>query len=364
VRILHVTDHYPPVTGGIESHVATLAAQQATVGHDVGVLTSTPDRRPGPLDSTGPVRVTRARSLLDGLRTDVSDIDLVHAHLSVVAPFSAPVVASFARRGVPTLVTVHSLWDGMGPVPTLAASLAGLRRAPVEWSAVSRTAASQVARRLPGRPLVHVLPNAVEVAPRARTRAGGSTVRLVSTMRLAGRKRPLELIGMFDRVRRDSPVPVSLTIVGDGPLRPKVEHLVRRRRLGAHVRLLGMVEPARVRRTLAGSDVYLAPAILESFGLAALEARSVGLPVVGRAETGLVEFVRDGVEGLLCRDDDHMVSAVGRLLSTPGLRHRISEHNRTVPSGLTWARALDCHADVYARAMAARAGWRREAVAP
>ena len=44
MRILHVTDHYPPVLGGIETHVATLAARQAARGDEVIVLTSTPPR--------------------------------------------------------------------------------------------------------------------------------------------------------------------------------------------------------------------------------------------------------------------------------------------------------------------------------
>ncbi|NUS52434.1 MAG: glycosyltransferase family 1 protein, partial [Nocardioidaceae bacterium] len=93
MRILHVTDHYPPVTGGIESHVAALATRQALRGHDVTVLTSTPRRAEGRVSADdGPVTVVRARSLLDGRRTDVRDTDLVHAHLSVVAPFTAPVV--------------------------------------------------------------------------------------------------------------------------------------------------------------------------------------------------------------------------------------------------------------------------------
>ena len=34
------------------------------------------------------------------------------------------------------------------------------------------------------------------------------------------------------------------------------------------------------------ADVYVAPAVLESFGLAALEARCVGLPVVGVSAAG------------------------------------------------------------------------------
>ncbi|NUR09905.1 MAG: glycosyltransferase, partial [Nocardioidaceae bacterium] len=223
--------------------------------------------------------------------------------------------------------------------------------APVHWSAVSRIAADQVARRVPRAP-VHVLPNAVEVPARSGPRPADGTLRLVSTMRLAARKRPLELLRIVDRLTRTAEVPVHLTVLGDGPLRPRAEQLVHRRRLHDHVHLAGRVDPPVVRRVLAESDVYVAPAVLESFGLAALEARSVGLPVVGLAATGLAEFVHEGVEGLLCDDDDGLLAGLLDLVRDPELRAWISEHNRTVPSGLTWALSLDRHERVYARALA------------
>lgn len=365
MRILHVTDHYPPVTGGIESHVANLAARQAAAGHAVRVLTSTPahaaSRR---CDDTGPVEVIRARSLLDGWRARTFDVDVVHAHVSVVAPFTAPVAAALARRGIPTVVTVHSLWDGLGPLPTWAVAVAGLRSAPVTWTAVSRVAARQVARRLPGSTPVGLLPNAVDVPPRARTRPVDGPVRIVSTMRLAGRKRPLELIGLFDRVLASATVPVELDLIGDGPLRPRLEDQVRRRHLGHVVTLRGVLDNRRVRRILAESDVYVAPAVLESFGLAALEARSVGLPVVGLSTTGLTEFVRDGVEGLLADDDEGLLEGLARLVHDPALRIGISEHNRCIPSTHTWPRALHLHDQTYATALASRASWGWEVVAP
>ena len=184
VRILHVSDHYPPVVGGIEAHVAGLARRQAHAGDSVTVLTSTPRTAEGDTCAdTGPVAVLRVRSLLEGLRIDVEDFDLVHAHVSVVAPFTAPLVGVFARRGVPTVVTVHSLWSGMGPVPTLAAALTGVRSAPVAWTAVSDVSAAEVRRRLPRGTPVHVIPNAVQAPSREQTRAADGEVRLVSTMR-------------------------------------------------------------------------------------------------------------------------------------------------------------------------------------
>lgn len=364
VRILHLTDHYLPVLGGIESHVAALAGRHAARGDEVTVLTSTPASADGrhSLD-TGPVTVRRVGSAMQAARADFRSYDLVHAHVSVVAPFTAPLAALARRQGVPTVVTVHSLWNGLGPVPAAAASLAGLRRAPVQWTAVSRVAAEQLSRRLPGDPPVLVLPNAVEVAPRDRSPRPSTArpVRLVSTMRLAGRKRPLQLLRMFDTLRASTGTPLTLRIVGDGPLRPRLERAIDRRGLRGTVSVSGRLEAPDVLATLVESDLYVAPAVLESFGLAALEARCVGLPVVGRAGSGVSEFVTDGVDGWLCSSDTGMVDRLRVLVEDDETRHRISEHNRSTPSPMTWQHALARNDDAYAAAVA---GVRRAARRP
>lgn len=355
MRILHLTDHYLPVLGGIETHVSALAARQASRGDEVTVLTSTPASADGRhSDDVGPVAVRRVGSLLEAGRFDFSAYDVVHAHVSVVAPFSAPLAALASRQSVATVVTVHSLWNGLGPVPAAAAAIAGLRRAPVLWTAVSRAAAGQLALRLPGESSVQVLPNAVAVAPREHSplAGGDAPVRLVSTMRIARRKRPLALLSMFDTLRRSTAVPVELTIVGDGPLRPRLERRLRRMGLEDSVTVTGRLEPGEVLAELTAADVYVAPAILESFGLAALEARCVGLPVVGHSASGLSEFIRHGVEGWLCPTDAGMVDRLRDLVDDAALRHRVSEHNRSTPSLMTWQYALDNNDAAYARACA------------
>ncbi|MDQ6641108.1 MAG: glycosyltransferase family 4 protein [Actinomycetota bacterium] len=351
MRILHVTDHYLPVLGGIETHVAALANRQARRGDQVTVLTSTSSTADGQSrDDTGPVTVRRARSLVEGRRFDFASFDVVHAHISVVAPFSSPLTAMVARRNVPTVVTVHSLWNGMGPIPGTAAGIVGLRSAPVLWTSVSRVAADQLEAQLPRGTSVRVLPNAVDVVPRQRTPSPrrDRSVRLVSTMRIARRKRPLQLVRMFEALRRSVSVPVELTIVGDGPLRPRLEHRLARAGLADRVTVTGRLGPSAVLDVLAQSDLYVAPAVLESFGLAALEARCVGLPVLGHAASGMTEFVHHGVEGMLCRSDAEMVQLLRQLVIDNALRHDISEHNRTVSSSLTWAHALNRHDAAYA----------------
>ncbi len=355
MRILHVTDHFPPVLGGIETHVAQLAAHQAARGDEVTVLTSTPhtaaDGRPA-IDPEG-VRVLRARSRSEVFPFDFHGYDVVHAHISVLAPFTSRVAAVAARRGVATVVTVHSFWDGWGPVARLAADVAGLRAAPVGWSAVSGVAADQVARRLPAAAEVAVLPNAVDVAAREQTPDGlDRPVRLVSTMRLARRKQPLQLLEAFARLRRRTDLPVTLTVVGDGPLMDRVARRARRADLRGAVELPGRLEPVEVQQVLRGADVYVAPAPLESFGLAALEARCVGLPVVARAGSGVQDFVRQGVEGWLVPDRTALVERLRLLVDQPAVRLRVAEHNRTNPAGFTWAHALVRNDELYARTLA------------
>ncbi len=351
MRILHLTDSFLPVLGGIETHVDALSRQQAAAGDEVTVVTATPATAEGQdLVDDGPVTVRRMRWAGEGFGVDLEAFDLVHAHVSVVSLFAAPLAAIAARRGVPTVVTVHSLWDGLGPIPAAAASLSTLRRAPVTWTAVSKVAAAQVLRRLPRGAHAHVLPNAVEVAPRP---APGSPrldrpVQLVSTMRLAGRKRPLQLLETYAALLDHCDVPVHLTLVGDGPLRRAVDRRIATLGLRDLVTVTGRVAPATVLDVLAGSDIYVAPAILESFGLAALEARCVGLPVVGRQGTGLADFIDPGTSGFLCASDEGMVGALRDLLVDPKLRTQLSEHNRTTPSPMTWANAMASHEAVYA----------------
>jgi glycosyltransferase involved in cell wall biosynthesis len=243
------------------------------------------------------------------------------------------------------------MWSGTGPVPGLAAGAAGLRGAPVLWTAVSRAAAAQLVRHLPAGSPVQVLHNAADVTARPLTPVDpDGAVRVVSTMRVARRKRPLPLLTIFDEVRRTVDVPMTLTVVGDGPLRRRTEAAAARRGLGSSVTVTGRLPPDEVAPVLARSDVYVAPAVLESFGLAALEARCVGLPVVGRADSGIPEFVRHGEEGLLGATDDELRRNLQRLVEEPATRYRISEHNRTVPSPMTWDAALARHDAAYAAA--------------
>jgi glycosyltransferase involved in cell wall biosynthesis len=67
---------------------------------------------------------------------------------------------------------------------------------------------------------------------------------------------------------------------------------------------------------------------MESFGIAALEARCSGVPVLARRRTGIADFVEDGVNGRLADNDRELARALAEVAAAPELRRRMTEHNR------------------------------------
>jgi N-acetyl-alpha-D-glucosaminyl L-malate synthase BshA len=108
-------------------------------------------------------------------------------------------------------------------------------------------------------------------------------------------KRIRDVISIFAEVNRQ--LPANLVLIGDGPERAAAEQQVRALELQSKVAFLG--ERDQFVELLAACDVFLLPSELESFGLAALEALSCGVPVVASNIGGIPELVEDGQTGCL-----------------------------------------------------------------
>ena len=83
-----------------------------------------------------------------------------------------------------------------------------------------------------------------------------------------------------------------------------------------------------VRRLNRASVMVYAPR-LEPFGFAPLEASACGLPVVGIAEAGIRETVRDGFNGILVEDGSAaMATAIEAILGDPEFGRRLGANGR------------------------------------
>jgi glycosyltransferase involved in cell wall biosynthesis len=366
MRIAHVSDCYLPRLGGIERQVHELAVRQRNAGDDVVVVTSAPGAgegqppadvsvvAPRPLRGFDPMRV-RYEKTFQGRRAALTGgFDVVHVHASTLSPLSFLTAAATSRAGIPTVVTVHSLMAGWVRAFKWADVITGWGEWPVAWSAVSTVAALPVRRIVGPSAPVTVLPNGVEASAWRVPRSEADPNRVVVTTvgRLAGRKRPLALLEMLNEVRSALPDDIRLeaVVVGDGPLRSKLDRYVKRNRMGTWVSLPGAASAADIRKLFAATDIYVAPATLESFGIAALEARCAGLPVVAHAGSGVADFITHGRDGFLTRDDADMVGSITNLCLSPGLRNRISDYARGHEAPGDWGAVLDGTYELYNRA--------------
>lgn len=378
MRIVHVSDCYPPRLGGIETQVRALAVRQAAAGHDVHVLTATPgdELRHGTevLDGVVVHRITarlpadlpvhpRVLSVVRAALEpggEAGGADAVHVHGGVVSPFAYPAASVARRLDLPTVVTIHGVWGGVfSPMVRLADLVTRWSRSGAVLTAVSEAAAEPIRAVVgPGVP-VGIIPNGIDVESWRIAHVAGDPheVRLVAVMRLAPRKRSMPLVKMVQEASTRLPEGrrLRLTIVGDGPLRETVLRYVRRNALEhgpCTVDLTGRLAPDEVRATLAASDAFIAPAHMESFGIAALEARTAGLPVLAYSRTGVRTFVRHEIEGLLARDDRMMVSNLARIATDDALRERMAARNRDTEPDEAWPHVLAVSEQAYARAAA------------
>ena len=129
-------------------------------------------------------------------------------------------------------------------------------------------------------------------------------------------KRVLDVVEVFDRVRRE--VPSRLLMIGDGPDRPAAEALCRAKGISGLVHFLGNT-PA-VQEVMPAADLYVLTTNMESFGLSALEAQACGVPVLGYRAGGLPEVIESGKTGFLREvgDLDGLASDGLRLLRDDG----------------------------------------------
>lgn len=377
MKIALLSDCYLPRLGGIEVQVHDLATRLIDRGHEVVVFTATPGsrgERGGFVDHVDGVAVHRlalrlpfelpVNPMAPGLlraRLASGGFDVAHVHMGVVSPFAVDGTRVATDLGLPTAMTWHCMVGRLEPVLRATRSVGGWARLGVAMSAVSAVAAEPLQRIVASAGTVKVLSNGIDVdrwslppGHRPADRSQGP-VRVVSAMRLAARKRPMSLLRIMARVRALVPghIAIRLDIFGDGPDRGRLERFVATHDMAGWVALPGRVSREDLRERYAASDIFVAPAHLESFGIAALEARTVGLPVVGRHASGVQEFVKDALNGYLVTDDEAMASAIARLVVDNGLRQSMTAYNRSNPPEQTWERVLDGAEAEYRRAIAA-----------
>jgi phosphatidylinositol alpha 1,6-mannosyltransferase len=356
VRITHVSDCFAPRTGGIETQVLGITRAQQGVGDDVRVITATKgpefsefpvDRLSFPVPFDLPVHPRTYREVSQLLRANPPEV--VHVHAGVLSPFAWSATRAAHDLGLPTLVTIHSVW-GQFARPTFKVSGSWLKWNRVAMSAVSDIAAAHMRESLGVE--VDVVPNGINVGSwksRGLLDWQARPLQLVSVLRIAPRKRTGALLGVMSGLRTRG-VDAQLNIVGDGP--EKSLWARRARKDDLPITFLGKLAPTELKGILSKSQIFVQPSTKESFGIAALEARTGGLAVIARKGTGTQTFITDGIDGRMCESDEAMVAAIAAWDRDRDSLRRVLKHNSEVAPKYSWSDIDQVVRAAYQRAIA------------
>ena len=114
-------------------------------------------------------------------------------------------------------------------------------------------------------------------------------------------------------------------ILGEGELRPALEHQVKGLHLGQHLVLAGF--RTDVLAQLKALDLFVMSSVTEGLGTSLLDAMAAARPIVGTTAGGIPEVVAHGETGLLVppRDPQALADAILRLLRDEPGRRRMGE---------------------------------------
>ncbi|GLD96584.1 hypothetical protein PINS_up005267 [Pythium insidiosum] len=181
------------------------------------------------------------------------------------------------------------------------ANLAPLTREPVDvLLAPSHFALRHPSVRIVAASERHVLNTGIDTTVfRPSAPAGSSPPFTVGYIgRLATEKSLGLVLAAFRELQRRCLDRCRLRLVGDGPLRGPLEALASDWQLRGVEFLGGVYDESELASVARGLHVAVSPAFVETLGIAALEAMSSGVPVVGFASGGVGDFLEHGVNGL------------------------------------------------------------------
>jgi alpha-1,6-mannosyltransferase len=348
MRVVQVANFYGPRSGGLRTAVDRLGAEYCDVGHEVYLVVPGPTASSERLDS-GVLRISLParqipftggyRAVLPGPVTALL-VELEPDALEVSDRLTLRSLGPWGRKhDVATVMISHERLDRLAAqfLPRRAArSVADFanRRTAANYDAVVCTTA--FAREEFDRiaaPNVVTVPLGVDLEqfhPRRRSAqvrnrwATPTQTLLVHCGRLSVEKHAHRSIDTVAALR-DSGIDAKLVVVGEGPLRARLERQAAR----LPVEFTGFIGCRdTVASILASADVALAPGPHETFGLAALEALACGTPAVASRTSALAEILTAGSGAAADNDPDAIAAAVTKVIGIPESSRRHSARRR------------------------------------
>ena len=197
--------------------------------------------------------------------------------------------------------------------------------------------------------LIDVIPNGVDVRRFRPGPDGAASILFVG--RLIERKGVGHLIEAFAGLVDDFPW-LGLTIVGEGPERPRLEAMVEARNLAGRVVFRGHLGREELARAYREAAIFVLPALSEAMPNVVLEAMASGLAIV-TTRTGAGELLLGNGLTVDRADPGALREALTTYLRDPDLLLQHRHTSRRLAEGMSWSAVADFFLAIYREAITA-----------
>ncbi len=315
-----------PTFGGSGVVATELGKSLAKKGHNVHFITYSQPVRLGsfrenvtyhevsvsdyPLFEYQPYETVLASKMVDVVKHE--KLDILHVHYAIPhasAAFMAKMILRSQGIEIPFVTTLHGTDITLvGRDPSFEPVITFCLNQSDAVTAVSQSLKDDTYKHFSTTRHIEVIPNFIQVPGDFQTLdrsrrdcyAPDGEFLLCHVSNFRKVKRVKDVLRVFQKV--NAVRPSRLLMVGDGPERYKLEELCRELKLCDRVKFLGKVTDTQ--HALQISDIFILPSETESFGLAALEAMAVGVPVISSNTGGIPEVNIHGVTGYLSNVGD------------------------------------------------------------
>lgn len=151
-------------------------------------------------------------------------------------------------------------------------------------------------------------------------------------------KRVETLVKIMPEIVKQIPK-AKLIIAGWGTEASSVVDVSMRSSMRRHIKIVGPVSEREKRELLARAWIFINPSVNEGWGISVIEANLYGTPAVAYRVRGLSESIKDGITGLLAKDQQELVDKIIDLLTHKNLRFRLGEQAKTWARSFSWDEA-------------------------
>jgi 1,2-diacylglycerol 3-alpha-glucosyltransferase len=362
-KIALISDWYPPKVGGIEYSMHALAKTLAMHGNDVSVITRSYPNFPEHciIDGISIIRIQskpfpgQSRFLMPNAYKQLyyllkkGNYKVVNCH-GLDSPLGISALLASRRLKIPVVITNHSLVGHAIYGPFLY-SLGKLFLRYADAIIAVSSAVEKDSKVMTEKPIYRIFNgiNSGEIATKVPFPFDTEGKIIVITVARMTKKKGVQNILYIASDLLKKYKNLIFVMVGEGPLKRRLEKMVKEQGLSENFYFTGNVSRDKVFGYLEQADIFALPSMDEAFGISILEAISRNVPVLAMNHSGVSDILENGVSGYLANNLTEFESYLRILIENPSLRTSLAEKASQKLPNFDWDRIYEQTNQVYSK---------------